>query len=144
MDIQKQNVQRQIGELFRQNKVKFSMYIDSVSDAPKTIYVKTMERFQDISNDVEIRITPKEMNVDFEVLEPLLLKPLKATYTYDNFYGNIFLKWFKPILRNIVNNKYELEGEVISDALTGLEYCQVRDDGILLFTNMSDLLEFTF
>lgn len=139
------DIQKQLGELFKNNKVKFCMYMDNVSydDSQKIIYAKVTDRIQDISKDSEIKIMPKEECVDFEISEILALKPLKVSYTYDSDYGKIYLKWFKPILRNIINDKYELEGDVISDALTGLEYCQVRDDGVLLFTNMSDLMEFT-
>lgn len=139
------DIQKQLGELFKNNKVKFCMYMDNASydNSQKIIYAKVTDRTQDISKNSEIKITPKEECVDFEISEILALKPLKVSYTYDSDYGEIYLKWFKPILRNIINDKYELEGDVISDALMGLEYCQVRDDGILLFTNMSDLLEFT-
>lgn len=139
------DIQKQLGELFKNNKVKFCMYMDNVSydNSQKIIYAKVIDRIQDISKDSEIKIIPKEECVDFEISEILALKPSKVSYTYDSDYGEIYLKWFKPILRNIVNDKYELEGDVISDALTGLEYCQVRDNGILLFTNMSDLMEFT-
>lgn len=139
------DIQKQLGELFKNNKVKFCMYMDNVSydNSQKIIYAKVIDRIQDISKDSEIKIIPKEECVDFEISEILALKPSKVSYTYDSDYGEIYLKWFKPILRNIVNDKYELEGDVISDALTGLEYCQVRDNGILLFINMSDLMEFT-
>lgn len=131
------SIQNQLRELFRNNKIKFLMYMDN---AQKIIYVKTTECTQNIPNNTEIRITPKEECVDFEIM---VLTPLKTTYTYDSNYGEIYLKWFKPILRNIVNDKYELEGEIISDELIGLEYCQVRDDGISLFANLSNMLEFT-
>ncbi len=131
------DIQKQLGELFKNNKVKLCMYMDN---AQKIIYVKTTERTQNIPDNTEIKVVPEEEYIVFEILA---LTSLKVAYTYDSGYGVVFLEWFKPILRSIVNDKYELEGEIISDELIGTDYCQVRDDGISLFTNLSNMLEFT-
>lgn len=131
------DIQNQLKWLFKNNMIKFLMYMDN---AQKIIYVKTIERTQNIPNNTEIRVVPEEEYIVFEILA---LTPLKIAYTYDSGYGVVFLEWFKPILRSIVNDKYELEGEIISDELIGTDYCQVRDDGISLFTNLSNMLEFT-
>lgn len=131
------DIQNQLKGLFKNNMIKFLMYMDN---AQKIIYVKTTERTQNILDNTEIRVVPEE---EYIVLEILALMPLKVAYTYDSGYGVVFLEWFKPILRSIVNDKYELKGDIISDELIGTDYCQVRDDGISLFTNLSNMLEFT-
>lgn len=131
------DMQNQLKGLFKNDKIKFLMYMDN---AQKIIYVKTTERTQNIPDNTEIRVVPEE---EYIVLEILALTPLKVAYTYDSDYGAVFLEWFKPILRSIVNDKYELKGDIISDELIGTDYCQVRDDGILLFANLSNMLEFT-
>ena len=131
-------IKSRLTEYFKNRDVEFVSFIDAEK---KQISTKIRPEVNDV-NIVNVSIFPQENCVLFK-----LTADNKSIFmisdTYDNALGTAFTQWFKPILRDIVNNKYELEGEVISDELLGTDYCQIRKDGILIFINLSEIVELT-
>ena len=134
-----EDIKNQLSQCFKNGKIEFFIFIDG--SKVKRIYTNIKDIDTDTSEETHLNITPHKEKVEFE-----LMKGNNIVYiiedTYDNILGIAFTQWFKPILRNIVKDKYELEGEIRSDELTGTDYCQVREDGILLFNNFSEMIEF--
>lgn len=131
----------QLGEYFKNGNVKFVSFIDAEK---KQISAKITHPEVNIVEVVNVNIFPQENCVILE-----MTADNRSIFTIDDTYNNslglAFTQWFKPILRDIVNNKYELEGVVISDELLGTDYCQVRSDGIMPFVNLTEMpkMEFT-
>ena len=117
---------------FENGYVKYHSFIDLKQ---KTIYVKLTDKAN--GRMPLLAVTLLENSIKF-VMGAYILEN-----TYNTYLATVFIDWFKPILRDIVKNKYELAGEVISDELEGTDYCQVREDGLLLFNNLTEMLEFT-
>jgi hypothetical protein len=134
-----EDIKNQLSQCFKNGKIEFLTFIDG--SKVKRIYTNMKDIDTDTSEETHLNITPYKEKVEFE-----LMKGNNIAYiiedTYDNILGIAFTQWFKPILRNIVKDKYELEGKIRSDELTGTDYCQVREDGILLFNNLSEIIEF--
>lgn len=141
MKLNIEGIKSQLGEYFKNGDVKFISFIDAEK---KQISAKITHPEVNIVEVVNVNIFPQENCVLFEMTadnKSIFI----ITDTYDNSLGLAFTQWFKPILRNIINNKYELKGEVISDELLGTDYCQVRNDGIIPFINLTEMpkMEFT-
>lgn len=136
-----EGIKSQLGEYFKNGDVKFVSFIDAEK---KQISAKITHPEVNIVEVVNVNIFPQESRVAFEMTADNR-SIFTTDDTYNNSLGLAFTQWFKPILRDIVNNKYELEGEVISDELLGTDYCQVRSDGIIPFINLTEMpkIEFT-
>lgn len=132
-----EDIKSQLGEYFKNGKVEFKSFIDT---SPKQINAKIIH--PNATEAVILNIFPQEDVVKFDFIAD---NQSVATINdiYDNTLGMTFTQWFKPILRGIVNDKYELEGDVISDELLGTDYCQVRSEGIIPFVDLTEMLEFT-
>ena len=131
-------IKSRLTEYFKNRDVEFVSFIDAEK---KQISAKIRPGVNDI-NIVNVNIFPQKNCVLFELTADNR-SIFMVSDTYDNAFGIAFTQWFKPILRDIVNNKYELEGEVIFDELLGTDYCQVREDGIMPFINLTEIPEFT-
>ena len=131
-----EDIKNQLSQCFKNGKIEFLIFIDG--SKVKRIYTNIDT---DTSEETHLNITPHKEKVEFE-----LMKGNNIVYiiedTYDNILGIAFTQWFKPILRNIVKDKYELEGKIRSDELMGTDYCQVRENGMFLFNNFSEMIEF--
>lgn len=133
------SIKSKLIEYFNNGNIKFSSYLDVNTN--KRISTKITHPDLNIVKAVNLNIFAQENSVTFElIIDDMSIT--KTNDTYDSDLGIAFTQWFKPILRNIVNEKYELEGDVISDELMGTDYCQVREDGIFLFNNFSEMIEF--
>lgn len=134
-----EDIKNQLSQCFKNGKIEFLTFIDG--SKVKRIYTNMKDIDTDTSEETHLNITPHKEKVEFE-----LMKGNNIVYiiedTYDNILGIAFTQWFKPILRNIVKDKYELEGAISSDELMGTDYCQVREDGIFLFNNFSEMMKF--
>lgn len=133
-----EDIKSQLIEYFDNGSIKFVSFLD----ATKQIFAMISHPELNVVDAVNINITPKENSVLFELLANNR-SILTIEDTYNNELGIAYTQWFTPILRNIVNNKYELKGEPIGDALTGTNYCQIWDDGMLLYLNLTEMIEFT-
>lgn len=133
-----EGIKSQLTEYFNDGNIKFVSFLD----ATKRIFAMISHPELNVVDAVNINITPKENSVLFE-LSANNRSILTIEDTYDNELGIAYTQWFTPILRNIVNNKYELKGEPTGDALTGTNYCQIWDDGMLLYLNLTEMIEFT-
>ena len=134
-----EGIKRQLAELFKINHIKYNGFIDCTS---KQIYSVINSSTVNIIEPIQLNIFLQENTAVYELVANKQFI-IKIEDTYDSELGIAFTQWFKPILRNIVNEKYELEGDMISDELMETDYCQVREDGILLFSNFSEMVEFT-
>lgn len=134
-----ESIKRQLVELFKINHIKYNGFIDCKN---KQIYTVINSSTVNIIEPIQLNIFLQENTAVYELVVNKQLI-IKIEDTYDSELGIAFTQWFKSILRNLVNEKYELEGDVISDELMGTDYCQVRKNGILLFINFSEMVEFT-
>lgn len=133
------SIKSKLIEYFNNGNIKFFSYLDV--GTTKQISAKVIHPELNIVKVVNLNVFAQENSVTFELIADDM-SITKTNDTYDSDLGIAFTQWFKPILRNIVNGKYELEGDVISDELMGTDYCQVRENGILLFNNFSEMIEF--
>lgn len=133
-----EDIKSQLAEYFDNGSIKIVSFLD----VTKQILAMISHPELNVVDAVNINITPKGNSVLFELLANNR-SILTIEDTYDNELGIAYTQWFTPILRNIVNNKYELKGELVSDALTGTNYCQMWDDGMLLYLNLTEMIEFT-
>lgn len=135
-----EGIKSQLIEYFDNGSILFNSYFDV--DKIKQITTIITHPDLNIVKAVNLNIFTSENYLSFELTandKSIMI----VNDTYDSELGEAFVQWFKPILRNIVNEKYELEGNVISDELMGTDYCQIREDGILPFINFSEMVEFT-
>ena len=135
-----ESIKSQLAEYFDNESILFHSYFDV--NKIKQITATIAHPDLDIVNAVNLNIFAQENFVTFELIandKSIMI----VNDTYDSEIGESFIHWFKPILRGIVNEKYELNGDVISDELMGTDYCQIREDGILPFINFSEMVEFT-
>ena len=133
------SIKSKLIEYFNNGNIKFSSYLDVNTN--KRISTKITHPDLNIVKAVNLNIFAQENSVTFELINDDM-SITKTNDTYDGDLGIAFTQWFKSILRNIVNEKYELEGDVISDELMGTDYCQVRENGMFLFNNFSEMIEF--
>lgn len=135
-----EDIKSRLIDCFKDENVKFLTYIDvyKIKQISAQIFDPSVKTFDPIM----LTMFPSENKITFRLTNNDNSK-LFAEDTYDSELGIEYAQWFKPILRNIVNDKYSLEGEVVSDELIGLEYCQIRDDGVLPFKNLSEMIDFT-
>lgn len=135
-----EDIKSQLTEYFNNGSILFNSYFDV--NKIKQITATIAHPDLNIVKAVSLNIFAQENYVMYELIandKSIMI----VNDTYDSELGKSFIQWFKPILRNIVNEKYELEGNVISDELMGTDYCQIREDGILPFINFSEMVEFT-
>lgn len=133
------SIKSKLIEYFNNGNIKFSSYLDVNTN--KQISTKITHPDLNIVKTVNLNIFAQENSVTFElIIDDMSIT--KTNDTYDSDLGIVFTQWFKPILRNIVNEKYELEGDVISDELMGTDYCQVKENGMFLFNNFSEMIKF--
>lgn len=135
-----EGIKSQLAEYFDNGSILFHSYFDVNKIKQITATIDHPEL--NIVNAVNLNIFAQENYATFELItndKSIMI----VNDTYDSELGEAFIHWFKPILRGIVNEKYELDGDVISDELIGTDYCQVREDGILPFINFSEMVEFT-
>lgn len=137
-----EDIKSQLTEYFDNGSILFHSYFDV--NKIKQITATIAHPDLNIVKAVNLNIFAQENFVTFELELIANDKSIMIVNdTYDSELGESFIHWFKPILRGIVNEKYELDGDVISDELIGTDYCQVREDGILPFINFSEMIEFT-
>lgn len=135
-----EDIKSQLIEYFDNGSILFNSYFDV--DNIKQITTIITHPDLNIVKAVNLNIFTSENYLSFELTandKSIMI----VNDTYDSELGEAFAHWFKPILRGIVNEKYELKGDVISDELMGSDYCQLREDGILPFINFSEMVEFT-
>lgn len=135
-----EGIKSQLTEYFNNGSILFSSYFDV--NKIKQITTTITHPDLNIVKAVNLNIFARENFVAFELTandKSIMI----VNDTYDSELGDAFIHWFKPMLRGIVNEKYELGGDMISDELMGTDYCQIREDGILLFINFSEMVEFT-
>lgn len=135
-----EGIKSQLIEYFDNGSILFNSYFDV--DKIKQITTIITHPDLNIVKAVNLNIFTSENYLSFELTandKSIMI----VNDTYNSELGEAFVHWFKPILRGIVNEKYELKGDVISDELMGSDYCQLREDGILPFINFSEMVEFT-
>lgn len=135
-----EGIKSQLTEYFNNGSILFNSYFDV--NKIKQITATIAHPDLNIVKAVSLSIFAQENFVTFELTandKSIMI----VNDTYDSEPGEAFVHWFKPILRGIVNEKYELKGDVISDELMGTDYCQIREDSILPFINFSEMIEFT-
>lgn len=135
-----EGIKSQLTEYLNNGSILFNSYFDV--NKMKQITTTITHPDLNIVKAVNLKIYARENYLSFE-LTANNKSIMIVNDTYDSELGEAFVYWFKPILRGIVNEKYELKGDVISDELMGTDYCQIREDGILLFINFSEMVEFT-
>lgn len=138
-----EGIKSQLTEYFNNGSILFNSYFDV--NKMKQITTTITHPDLNIIKAANLKICAQENCVTFEIFTLFTNDKSMSMVddTYDSELGKAFIQWFKPILRNIVNEKYELKGDVISDELMGTDYCQIREDSILLFINFSEMVEFT-
>jgi hypothetical protein len=138
-----EGIKSQLTEYFNNGSILFNSYFDA--NKMKQITTTITHPDLNIVKAANLKIYAQENCVTFELFTLFTNDKSMSMVddTYDSELGKAFIQWFKPILRNIVNEKYELKGDVISDELMGTDYCQIREDGILPFINFSEMVEFT-
>ena len=134
-----EGIKSHLTEYFKNGDVKFHSFIDVEQKQINSIITHPEVN---AAKEVKINIFPKENEIQFELIADNT-SICRINDTYDNALGTAFTQWFKPFLRSIVTDKYELEGDVIADELLGTDYCQVRAEGIIPFVNLTEMLEFT-
>lgn len=125
-------------EHFRNRKIKYCYFCDEGSQKRIDALFNSKNK-----NVIKMTIFPQENTVQFNLFVTAVIV-YGITDTYDSELGIAFSEWFKPILRSLVCKKYFLGiKEVITDELSGTDYCQVRTDGILPFVNLTENQFFT-